>query len=669
MGTYVIGSGGDYATITAAEAALTLPEVGGTIYEITGTVVESPTLSNTNYSNGLTIRNATGEEADGALGGATLNGDITSGISGGSFDITAINFRSLNTVSGAGGGAVSNCDIGNGATTDVVTFSTTETRSFTNCIVRSGSDDGFYANAENTNVTVDQCTVVDCTRFGLLRSVATDTLIIGSGTTDFHSSASATSDYLASSDTSATTEAATTGFNSRTTADLNDYAGGDYNLASGSSLNTSGTGGIRIGANLATTTGLTLDSTPTDINSQTQESSVVSNPATAPTTGNTEVKFDDDLGSAATIDSVTGSDPYTLNYTFPRATAKLFSATGYPVYHEVDAEDVTSGNVPYLPVAGQTYTDLSSPVNTAGTLGETYSGSPAATGDQWVYDTNLTGDASITLTVDAQGYWILSGTPSAPSTASFYRIDSTGTVDVEDTIAFNTGPAVEAPIGTIANSQTLHPITTVVDAAPPSVVATLGTIFNPQFVYPISTLADPDTTPPVISLPTGSANGAYGATGSVTTDEDNGTIYYTATTNVSELAATIIAAGPNRFVNASGLYDVTLTGLTPETTYYMHYVHVDSAGNQSNVVSSSSFLTGEASGIPPLYRRSVNKIADYLRSTQAFSSSQTNQVVVEWLIGEGIARSNLNQMLYTYLGGLGYAGTLQDRMIAWSRDS
>jgi len=418
-----------------------------------------------------------------------------------------------------------------------------------------------------------------------------------------------------------------------------------------------------------TAAGLTLDSTPADINSQTQESSQVSTPATAPTTGNTEVKFDDDLGPAATVNSVSGSDPYTLNYTFPRTTAKLFSATGYPVYHEVDAEDVTSGNVPYLPVAGQTYTDLSSPVNTAGTLGETYAGSPAADGDQWVYDTNLTGDASITLTVDAQGYWILSGTPSAPSTASFYRIDSTGTVDVEDTIAFNTGPAVEAPIGTIANSQTLHPITTVVDAAPPSVVATLGTIFNPQFVYPISTLADPDTTPPVISLPTGSANGAYGATGSVTTDEDNGTIYYTATTNVSELAATIIAAGPNRFVNASGLYDVTLTGLTPETTYYMHYVHVDSAGNQSNVVSSSSFLTGEASGIPPLYRRSVNKIADYLRSTQAFSSSQTNQVVVEWLIGEGIARSNLNQMLYTYLGGLGYAGTLQDRMIAWSRDS
>lgn len=194
---------------------------------------------------------------------------------------------------------------------------------------------------------------------------------------------------------------------------------------------------------------LTLDSTPTDVNSQTQESSVVSNPATAPTTLNSEVKFDNDLGPAATVNSVTGSDPYTLNYTFPRTTAKKFDATGYPLYHEVDAESVTSGNVPYLPVAEQTYTDLSSPVNTAGTLGETYAGSPAATGDQWVYDTNLTGDAGITLTVDAQGYWTLSGTPSTTSTASFYRIDSTGSVDVEDTITFTvagSGKSLVSPI-------------------------------------------------------------------------------------------------------------------------------------------------------------------------------------------------------------------------------
>ena len=248
MATHIIGSGGDYASMTAAEAALTLPEAGGTIYEITGTVTENFTFTNANYLNGLIIRNATGEEADGLLGGATYNGDITSGITAASFDITGINYRSINTVSGGGGGSVTNCDIGTGATTDCVTFVSTETRDFTNCIIRDGSDDGVFGSSENTSVTVDQCTIVDCSRLGLLRCVATDTFIIGSGTTDFHSTTSAASDYLASGDTSASVEAATTSFNSRTTADLNNYAGGDYNLAAGSSLNTAGTGGGRIGA-------------------------------------------------------------------------------------------------------------------------------------------------------------------------------------------------------------------------------------------------------------------------------------------------------------------------------------------------------------------------------------------------------------------------------------
>lgn len=187
--------------------------------------------------------------------------------------------------------------------------------------------------------------------------------------------------------------------------------------------------------------GLTLDSSPAGLKNQEQGSSVLSTPAVAPTTGNTQIKFDNDSGVAAVVDSVSGSGPYTLNYTFARTAAKLFNATGYPLYHEVAAENVTSSNIPYLPVTGQTFVDLSSPVDTAGTLVEAYTGSATATGDQWVYDTNLTGDATITMTVDAQGYWLLSGEPLTTSTASFYRIDSAGTVDVVDTITFAVGSA------------------------------------------------------------------------------------------------------------------------------------------------------------------------------------------------------------------------------------
>lgn len=178
----------------------------------------------------------------------------------------------------------------------------------------------------------------------------------------------------------------------------------------------------------------------------------------------------------------------------------------------------------------------------------------------------------------------------------------------------------------------------------------------------------PDTVPPVLSLPTGVASGAYSATGSVTTDDSEGAIYYLATTNAVETAATVKASPRNRVVSATGVYNITYTGLTPETTYYLHYIHIDGGDNESNVASSASFTTGVASAIPPSSRESVNKIADYLRSTEAHTQQQTNTVVTEWLLGEGISKSQLNQMLYTYLLGLGYTGSINDMLNKWSRD-
>ncbi len=178
----------------------------------------------------------------------------------------------------------------------------------------------------------------------------------------------------------------------------------------------------------------------------------------------------------------------------------------------------------------------------------------------------------------------------------------------------------------------------------------------------------PDTVPPVLSLPTGAASGAYSATGSVTTDDSEGVIYYLATTNAVETAATVKASPRNRVVSTTGVHDITYTGLTPETTYYLHYIHIDGGDNESDVASSASFTTGVASAIPPSSRESVNKIADYLRSTEAHTQQQTNTVVIEWLLGEGISKSQLNQMLYTYLLGLGYTGSINDMLNKWSRD-
>lgn len=101
-----------------------------------------------------------------------------------------------------------------------------------------------------------------------------------------------------------------------------------------------------------------------------------------------------------------------------------------------------------------------------------------------------------------------------------------------------------------------------------------------------------DVTAPVLSSPTGSPTGSTTASGTVSTDEGNGTLYFYASTNSSELAATIKASGSSQAVSGTGSQAVSFTGLTANTTYYAHYVHDDASSNESNVVSSTSFKTG-----------------------------------------------------------------------------
>ena len=117
-----------------------------------------------------------------------------------------------------------------------------------------------------------------------------------------------------------------------------------------------------------------------------------------------------------------------------------------------------------------------------------------------------------------------------------------------------------------------------------------------------------------------------------------------------------------------GLIDAqtTLTGSLSAITY------VSVAGS----IISSTGLTGSLSSrerpnimVPNHLRSSVFHIASYLRSTREFNSVETNQLVMEWLIAEGIPRTELNEMLYTYLGNLGYTGTLDDRLKQWKNQT
>ncbi len=109
----------------------------------------------------------------------------------------------------------------------------------------------------------------------------------------------------------------------------------------------------------------------------------------------------------------------------------------------------------------------------------------------------------------------------------------------------------------------------------------------------------PDTTPPTLTSPTGTQTGSTTATGTVSTNEANGTLYRLASTNATELVATVKAAALTQSVTATGTQSVSFTGLTPSTTYYAHYVHTDAAGNDSTRVSSASFTTAAAADTTP----------------------------------------------------------------------
>lgn len=99
-----------------------------------------------------------------------------------------------------------------------------------------------------------------------------------------------------------------------------------------------------------------------------------------------------------------------------------------------------------------------------------------------------------------------------------------------------------------------------------------------------------DVTAPVLTSPTGAATGETTASGSVSTDTAEGTLYRVTTTNATETAATV-KAGASQAVTATGVQSITATGLAASTAYYHHFVHRDVAGNDSTVSTSAQFTT------------------------------------------------------------------------------
>jgi len=115
-----------------------------------------------------------------------------------------------------------------------------------------------------------------------------------------------------------------------------------------------------------------------------------------------------------------------------------------------------------------------------------------------------------------------------------------------------------------------------------------------------------DVTPPVLSVPTGSATGSTTADVGATTDEANGTMWAVLTASSTQPSTAQIKAGQDhtgaaaawgnsQLISTTGAKALGATGLTPATAYYGHVVHTDSSGNDSNRVSSAVFTTDQRS--------------------------------------------------------------------------
>lgn len=151
-----------------------------------------------------------------------------------------------------------------------------------------------------------------------------------------------------------------------------------------------------------------------------------------------------------------------------------------------------------------------------------------------------------------------------------------------------------------------------------------------------------DVTAPTLSAPVDAANGGTASTGSVDTDEANGTLYWVVTTSATSPSAAQVKAGNDHTGSVaadSGSQAVSGTGtqalspapsgLTSETTYYTHFMHEDAAANQSTVSSADGFTTADVTA-PTL--SSPTDAAN--GSTAATASVSTNEAsgTLYWVI-------------------------------------
>ena len=140
----------------------------------------------------------------------------------------------------------------------------------------------------------------------------------------------------------------------------------------------------------------------------------------------------------------------------------------------------------------------------------------------------------------------------------------------------------------------------------PAVIAASRTKRLSETELEVFTSPDPspsDAGPaPTLSAASATATGSTTAEGSVDTDEADGVLYWVVTTSQAAPSDQQVADGENdggntaaaagaRLVGPVGTQGIAAEGLSGSTTYYIHYMQEDEAGNRSTVASSGSITT------------------------------------------------------------------------------
>lgn len=193
-------------------------------------------------------------------------------------------------------------------------------------------------------------------------------------------------------------------------------------------------------------------------------------------------------------------------------------------------------------------------------------------------------------------YGIVSTSSTPPSTTQIQAGQTnTGATAVWSANAAVSTTSISQSITGLAASTTYYYHVMHKDAA-----NNLSTVYTSSS---FTTSSGGDTTPPTLTdPPTVTGVGATTATGNVSTNEGNGTMYAVVTTSATKPSIAQIQAGQNnagaaavwsgnQAISSTGAKTFSITGLTGSTTYYLHAQHKDAANNNSSVVTSASFTT------------------------------------------------------------------------------